>query len=245
MTAPNTTPPHSIDLAGIYQAITQKADAYKAIIASAHACSPEMSQDIFDGQLETYMQRLQRYLEDPANHKTGTPTLSLSQGQNIFLEVMQAGLSFSQVADHIYLSRLKGTGMAIGYQVTAKGLIYLAQKSGVISHASEVMLVLHGEPFRIRNTEDGRLVADHIAYFENRPPFSFDGFSVGYVYIHYPNGARELHYVTQSQLATQRAKSTKPSNYDGERFVKTKIIKAALANVPRTPQLSKAMDTDE
>lgn len=221
-----------VNIQSIHAAIAHpaKKEIYVAVIQKEHSCDKEQAENIFTAELEMYCSRLNKYVSDPANSNA---TLTDAQGVNIFLEVMQAGLSFSEESKHIYLSRLKGTGTAIGYQIQADGLIYQAQRAGSISHCSEPVIVQKGEQFTITNTPDGRHVANHTIHFDNRPPFTFENFLAGYVYVVYPNGARELSWITAARMAEHRAKSQKQANYNDESFIKTKIIKNALRKVRR------------
>lgn len=221
-----------VNIQSIHAAISQpaKKEIYVAVIQKEHGCDKEQAENIFASELEMYCSRLSKYVSDSSN---SAATLSDAQGVNVFLEVMQAGLSFSEESKHIYLSRLKGTGTSIGYQIQADGLIYQAQRAGAISHCSEAVIVQRGEQFSISNTPDGRHVANHVMFFDNRPTFNFSQLLAGYVYVVYPNGARELSWITASRMAEHRAKSQKQSSYNDESFIKTKIIKNALRKVRR------------
>lgn len=229
----------------IYETINKKKEIYIKIAQKTHQVDSEMATSIIDGELESYLTRLQKYWENPNAHKSGQPTLTSAQGVNIFLEVMQVGLSFSQSAGHVYVSRLKGTGSAVRYQVTADGLIYQAQKAGAIDHLSEPVLVQKGEPFSIKNTPEGRHVAIHEIIFEGRPPFNFNNFLVGYVYIIYPNGDRELSWISGSRMETYRNKSVNKYLYDDESFIQTKVIKQALRKVRKSPFMQQRVADDE
>lgn len=218
-----------IDFNNIYSTILSKENIYHDIIAKTHKVDKETAKRIFNSEVETFMNRLSEYA-------TGEPnaTLTIPQGGNIFLEVMNRGLSFSKSANHVYLSRLKGTGTAIGFQITADGLVYLAQKAGAIDHLSEPVLVQQGEQFSIRSTEDGRQVVDHIIKFDGRPPLTFENLLLGYIYIIYPNGNRELSWISKNRLSQYKDKSVNKSMYNDESFLQTKVIKHALRKVRKT-----------
>src|SRR5690606_12694866 len=198
--------------------------------AKVNNISPEAAKRVISGELEAYLNRLSVYL----NANQGS-NISLVQGCNIFLEVIQSGLSFSPIANHVYVSRLKGTGTSIGYKVTADGEIFQAQRSGAISHLSEPVLVVEGEQFSITVSPDGRHQAQHNISFNGRPKFSLDTFMVGYVYVIYPTGDRELHWISAERMKELRAKSQNPAMYNDESFVQTKVIKHALRKVRKTP----------
>lgn len=218
----------------IHRIIEAKRATYEGIAAKAHKTNHPVAERIINNELETYLNRLQGYWNDPQSHRNGDPTLTPAQGVNIFLEVVQSGLSFSKVAGHIYLSRLKGTGTAVGYQLTADGLIYKAQKAGAIDHLSEPVLVQQGEKFAINNTGDGKQVADHTILFDGRPKFNFDNLLLGYVYIVYPGGDRELSWIGRNRLEEYRQKSLNKNMYNDESFIQTKVIKHALRKVRKT-----------
>jgi len=217
-------------------AIIANKEIYIAIITKEHECTKEQAESLFDAELETFLQRVKKYISMHNNNPKNTNRqigIGYEQGVNIFLEVMQAGLSFSEESKHIYLFPLKGTGNLIGYQIQADGLIYQAQKAGAISHCSEVVLVQEGEQFAIANTQDGRHVANHEIIFNGRPRFNFQNFLLGYVYVVYPNGQRELSWITKTRLEEHRMKSSSPDMYNDESFIKTKVIKNALRKVRR------------
>ena len=86
------------DLNGIYQTIAGKMGIYEAITAKTHKVDEDTAKRIVTGELENFMTRVQNYLGEPKN---ANATITAAQGVNIFLEVMQAGLSFSQVANHV------------------------------------------------------------------------------------------------------------------------------------------------
>lgn len=223
----------NIDLNNIYSTIMSKKDIYEAIASKSYNVGPETAANIFHGELENYLTRISNYIS--ADPKNASATLTTDQGVNIFLEVMQNALSFSAIAGHLYLSRLKGTGTGIGYKTTADGEIYLAQKAGAISHLSEPVLVQIGEQFSIKSTTDGKQIAEHVLSFDNKPKFSIDNFLVGYVYIVYPTGDRELTWIGAQRIKELQSKSQKPIMYNDESFVQTKVIKHALRKVRKTP----------
>lgn len=218
----------------IHSQISKHLPTYEQIVQKSFSVDKEQAKNIVTAELTNYISRLRLYLNDPQHQRSGTPTLALDSAVNIFIEVMQNGLSFSTLANHVYLSRMKGTGMNVGFQITAEGEIYRAQRSGAIDHCSEVVLVLNGEFFEIVNTPDGRHVANHTLRFDGRPKFSADIFVVGYVYLVYPNGNRELSWMSKERLLELRAKGQSPAMYNDESFVKTKIIKHALKKVRKT-----------
>ena len=210
--------------------IAGKAAVYTAIASKVNAVTEDEAAKIIDGELESYLTRLYAYLLENKQ-----ATLTLAQGCNIFLDVIQSGLSFSPVANHVYVSRMKGTGTSIGYKVTADGAIYQAQRAGAIAHLSEPVLVLNGEQFSIISTPEGRHIANHVLSFQGRPQFNIEMFMVGYVYVIYPNGDRELSWISGQRMKELQAKSANPAMYNDESFVQTKVIKHALRKVRRTP----------
>lgn len=234
-----------LPLSAIYQRIADKRNIYEDIASKSHAVEIEKAKRIVNSELETYLTRLNEYWQDPNTHKKGAPTLTEAQGVNIFLEVLQSGLSFSKTANHIYLSRLKGTGTAIGYQLTADGMIYKAQKAGAIDHLSEPVLVQQGEKFAIKTTPEGKHIAEHTILFDGRPKFNFDNMLLGYVYIVYPNGDRELSWINRNRLDEYRSKSLNRNLYNDESFIQTKVIKHALRKVRKTDFMMEIEAEDE
>lgn len=216
----------------VYNQVMANIALYEQIAQKAHRIDADEAKRIVNAELSNYLARLKMYMSDPKNKDA---QLTIENGVNIFLEVMQAGLSFSSIANHVYISRMKGSGLNITYKVTADGEIYLAQKSGAIDHCSEPVLVWRGEMFSIINTPDGRHVAQHQMFFDGKPKFSLENMIAGYVYVVYPDGSRELSWLSQERLKELRAKSQNPAMYDDESFIQTKIIKHALRKVRKTP----------
>lgn len=231
-----------INLAGLHATILSKANIYEAIAAKSYGVDAETAKNIVNGELENYVTRLANYIADPKN---ASATLTTAQGTNIFLEVMQNALSFSAIANHVYISRMKGTGIAIGYKTTADGEIYQAQKAGAISHLSEPVLVQVGEQFAIESTPDGKHIAKHTLRFDGRPQFNLANFLVGYVYVVYPNNDRELTWISAERMKQLQAKSASPNMYNDESFVQTKVIKHAIRKVRKTPFMQQLQADDD
>lgn len=218
-----------MDLNEIYGAIIAKVDTYIPMAAQAHRCDNAAAERIVAAESEMLMTRLHEHMTTAKQ----PGALTTVQAVALFAKVLMSGLTFSEIADHVYISRLKGSGSAVAFQVTANGLLHLAKRAGAISHTSEVVLAIQGEPLSIESGPDGNFVVRHQIFFEGRPPFSFDIFTVGYMYITYPSGQRELHWIDRNRMAQFRQKSSKPASYDDERFVKTKVLRHCLKNVGR------------
>lgn len=197
------------------------------------------SEQVFNSELEAYKMRLFNSLNDAE--------ITVPIGVNIFLEVMQIGLSFAPAKEHIYLSRLKGTGKYLGYKVTIDGQIYQAQEAGAISHLSEPVIVTKEQDFKIVNTPDGKQLAVGDIVFDNQDNFKLANMKVGYVYIVYPNGERELSWITGKRLTELQAKSQNAYLYNDESFIQTKILLHALRKVRKTNSKLKTIqnETDE
>lgn len=214
----------------VVERILSKRETYERIIANTFSCELERAGFILDSELELFSERAKAYYMGEKN----PPQMTELQGMNIFVEVLQMGLSFNKASNHVYFSRLKGTGVSVGYQVTVNGLLYLAQKSGAISHVSEVVIVKQGEPFKIKTDENGKFYVEHEITFDNVEPFSYDQLSVGYVYVTYSSGDRELHWMSREKLDKSKAMSQKTETYNEENMLKSKIIKNALRYVRKT-----------
>lgn len=223
------------NLAEIYQAVSAKTDLTVKMVERSYSVDADAAKSIVAVEIENLMARLEKYWNDPTNHKTGSPTLTTAQAINIFTEVLQAGLSFSELADHVYVSRMKGSGSAVTYKTTVYGDLFLAQKAGAITHWSEPVLVHNDEPFLIVNSPEGYHVAEHKISFDGRPPFKIRDLKVGYAYISFPSGKRELSWISGNRLRENMAKSSKPGNYNDETFVQTKILRHALKKIRKTP----------
>lgn len=222
----------------IAEKIEKKRDVYIALIrstfnfsAQSDAEKTQIANDKFTAEKEIYIERLKSYYVDClAEHKTkgrAMPTLSIFQGANIFMEVMQTGLSFSETANHIYLAVMKGSRGAVSWSQSADGVVYLAQKSGAISHLSDVVIVRKGEKIAITN-ENGELKVKHSMEISDAPFEYRKDFLCGYVYVVYPGGYRELRVVTRQQMDDAYSMSRKPENYNKLSMLKSKVVRRAL-----------------
>lgn len=211
-------------IGAIYREIQSRGETFAKIAANARR--DEKPELIVETEIELFCNRLYSAL---SVKRPGT--ITVTQALAIFTKVLAAGLTFSEVANHIYLAQFPGSGGAITYHPTVDGYMHLARRAGLISNASEIVIVLQGERFSISNGQDGMLYANHEIFFEGRPKFTFDLFQVGYVYLTYPNGTRELHYVSRPRMEQIRSMSRDQSRYNDEGFVKTKILRHSLKYV--------------
>lgn len=211
-------------IGAIYNAVKARSETFAKIAAKAYRDeNPEL---IIETELELFCHRLYAAL---SAKRPGT--INETQALALFTKVIASGLTFSEVANHIYVSQFPGSGGVITYHPTVDGYMHLARRAGLISNASEIVVVLQGENFSIANGKDGMLYANHEIFFEGRPKFTFDLFQVGYVYLTYPNGSRELHYVSRPRMEELRSMSKDPSRYNDESFIKTKILRHSLKYV--------------
>lgn len=217
----------------IREKIEGKRSIYIDIISKTHDCTDVRAEQIFNSEIETYIIRLHSALTTP-DKKGNYPQITVASGVNIFLETMQEGLSVSVSANHIYIARLKGSGLNLAMQITIDGEIYQAQRVGAIDHLSEPVIVMKNEDFKIANTPDGRQVAVGEITFDSVEKFKLDNMKVGYVYIIYPGGERELTWITGERLKELRAKSQTPGQYDDESMIQTKILAHAMRKVRKS-----------
>lgn len=215
-------------LTEVLETLEKKRGIYISLIQSVFKVDKDMSENIFNGELENFKERSKTYYSEQKNQK---PTMSVLQGTNIFLEVIHLGLSFSKSADLIYLSRLKGTGTAVGYQPTVRGEIFLAMNSGAISHISEPVIVKNSEPFKLKTNDEGKLIAHHEIDFENQKFDYLKDFKIGYCYITYPNGDREISYTDKVKMDKSHSMSPAKAMYNDLTFLQSKVIRRALHSI--------------
>ncbi len=211
-------------LVEVLETLNKKRTVYLSLIQKVFNVDESMASNVFDSEIENFKERLKTYYDNEKNK----PTLTVLQGTNIFLEVIHLGLSFSKSADLVYLSRLKGTGTAIGYQPTVRGEIFMATNSGSISHISEPVIVKNSEDFRLRTNEQGKLIAHHEIDFSNQ---SFDyskDFKIGYCYITYPSGDREISFTDKVKMDKSYSLSPSKAMYNDITFLQSKVIRRAL-----------------
>lgn len=219
--------------------IQSKKNVYISLVSKNYGVEPETAENIFVSELEAFSERMKTYFNSEyVKNKNNTPTLSELQGTNIFLEVMQMGLSFAPAAGLVYVSRLKGTGTAVGYQITAKGEIYLAQRSGAIDYISDPVIVINSEEFQIKSNPDGTKYVDHTINFDRKESIEFlKDYKCGYVFITFPNGDKDLRWVDFSRMKKSYDMSPGKKNYNDISFLQTKVILRALRNIRKVPFL--------
>lgn len=227
-----------------FDKIEEKKATYLAIIEKAFNVDREASETIYIAELETYIERL-KFLYNSSKKK---PSLSVMHGTNIFLEVMTLGISFSSGADHIYLLVKKGQEGNIGYSLTVRGEIFLATRSGAISHVSPPVVIRKDTDFSVKTDSSGRLIPVHETSFDNLKPFTFDDFKAGYCWVVFSGGNRELFIIDHNRMSKYRSMSDSPSMYDDLSFIETKIVKRSLHNINKTSFVStqlQILDDDE
>lgn len=222
----------------IREKIEEKRDIYISLIKSnttylnqSEEEKESIANDLFTAELEMYIQRLKVYyfdcLEENKSKGTAMPTLSVFQGVNIFLEVLQTGLSFSETSNHIYLAQMIGSRGEVAWKYTSDAVVFLCQRSGAISHISDVIIVSKNEEFEVYN-ENGEFKVKHtITSMDGDFNYERD-FLCSYVYIIYPSGYRELRMVNRKQMDDAYKMSKRKSNYNMISMLKSKTVKRAL-----------------
>lgn len=222
----------------IREKIEEKRDIYISLIKSnttylnqSEEEKESIAGDLFTAELEMYIQRLKVYyfdcLEENKSKNTAMPTLSIFQGVNIFLEVLQTGLSFSETSNHIYLAQMIGSRGEVAWKDTADAVVFLCQRSGAISHISDVIIVSKSEDFEVYN-ENGEFKVKHtITSLDGDFDYQRD-FLCAYLYVIYPSGYRELRMVNRKQMDDAYKMSKRKQNYSMISMLKSKTVKRAL-----------------
>ena len=222
----------------IREKIEEKRDIYISLIKSnttylnqSEEEKESIANDLFTAELEMYIQRLKVYyfecLEENKSKGSAMPTLSIFQGVNIFLEVLQTGLSFSETSNHIYLAQMIGSRGEVAWKYTADAVVFLCQRSGAISHISDVIIVSKNEDFEVYN-ENGEFKVKH-SLKQLPDDFNYErDFLCGYVYVIYPSGYRELRMVNRKQMDDAYKMSRRKQNYNMISMLKSKTVKRAL-----------------
>lgn len=222
----------------ISEKIEAKRDIYISLIRSTFNFSPvndeektQIASDKFTAEKELYIERLKSYyidsLEEHKSKGTAMPTLSVFQGVNIFMEVIQSGLSFSEISNHIYLAVMIGSRGEVTWKMTSDAVVYMAQRVGAISHISDVVIVRNDEDFEVYN-ENGEFKVRHNLKFDNEEINYERDFLCGYVYVVYPSGYRELRLINRQQMDDAYKMSRKQANYNKISMLKSKVVKRAL-----------------
>lgn len=231
----------AFQLKEVISKITEKKSIYLSVIKTANPdISNDVAEDIFTSELENFTSRVVTYANEEVSEERPMPTLSVLQGTNIFIEVLALGLSFSESADLVYISRLKGSGTSIAWKTTVRGEIYLAIRSGAIRHVTDPVIVWVGDDFSIKTSHCGTKTEVH--HTQNvRPrdtPFTFESnFMAGYCWVVYADGSRELSFVDYPRMNEARKLSTKPKNYNSISMLQSKIVKRALRLVNKNIRL--------
>lgn len=224
----------------IREKIEEKRDIYISLIRSTFNFSSvndeektQIASDKFTAEKELYIERLKSYyidsLEEHKSKGSAMPTLSVFQGVNIFLEVIQSGLSFSEVSNHIYLAVMVGSRGEVTWKMTSDAVVYMAQRVGAISHISDVVIVRKDEEedFEVYN-ENGEFKVKHSMKFDDEEINYERDFLCGYVYVIYPSGYRELRLINRQQMDDAYKMSSRKSNYNKISMLKSKVVKRAL-----------------
>ncbi len=222
----------------ISEKIEAKRDIYISLIRSTFNFSSvndeektRIASDKFTAEKELYIERLKSYyidsLEEHKSKGSAMPTLSVFQGVNIFMEVIQTGLSFSETSNHIYLAVMIGSRGEVAWKLTSDAVVYMSQRVGAISHISDVVVVRKDEDFEVYN-EDGEFKVKHSLKFDSEDINYERDFLCGYVYVIYPSGYRELRMVNRQQMDDAYKMSNRKSNYNKISMLKSKVVKRAL-----------------
>lgn len=231
---------NNFKLEEVLDTLRKKKKVYLSLIQKVFKADEFMAENIFDSELENFKERLKTYYSS----QKIKPTMNVLQGTNIFLEVLHLGLSFSTGSDLIYVSRLKGTGTAVGYQVTVRGEIYLATNSGAISHISEPVIVTNKDKFSLKTNDTGHLIANHeINLSDNQ--FTYADFKIGYCYLTYPDGSREISFTDKTKMDKSRGLSPSESMYNDTAFLQAKVIRRALKNIRKMALLNQMEVVDD
>lgn len=221
--------------------ITEKRPIYLSVIKTANPdISTEVAEDIFSSELENFKNRVVTYANEEVSEGRVMPSLSVLQGTNIFIEVLSLGLSFSESADLVYISRLKGSGTSIAWTTTVRGEIFLSIRSGAIRHVTDPVIVWVGDNFSITTSDCG--TKNEVLHTQKqRPrdtPFTFESnFLAGYCWVVYADGSRELTFIDFPRMQEFRKLSSKPKNYDSISMLQSKIVKRALRLVNKNIRL--------
>lgn len=231
----------AFELKEVIAKITEKKPIYLSVIKTANPdISNEVAEDVFSSELENFKNRVVTYANDEVSEGRAMPSLSVLQGTNIFIEVLSLGLSFSESADLVYISRLKGSGTSIAWTTTVRGEIYLSIRSGAIRHVTDPVIVWVGDNFSITTSDCGTKNEVHHTQ-KQRPrdtPFSFEAnFLAGYCWVVYADGSRELSFIDYPRMQEFRKLSSKPKNYDSISMLQSKIVKRALRLVNKNIRL--------
>lgn len=177
--------------------------------------------------------------------------LAVEIGANIFLEVIQAGMSFSSEANHIYLQPNFQNSKKLDYYTTPEGDIYRCQRAGSINHTTKTVMVYEGEPFKFGTNNEGKQIILHQGQlYQQKPPIV-----AGYFFIVFSDGSREPYWMDMADVdrlkKRSRGKNGGPnelySSFNGgidPGFFGAKLIKHGLKDIRKTPIYGAAIEDD-
>jgi RecT family len=166
----------------------------------------------------------------------------------VFLDVISNGLSFSGQLKHVYMMTRNvkdgkgGFQKRLVYSTSPDGKTFLAQKAGSIDRVTKPIMVYEGDDFGIGTKENGEPVVIH----KPKIPRTSNKLIAGYVYIVFPDGAREPYWMDMADM--DRLKKYSAKNNRGEAnalysagesgqpdagFFGAKLINFALKNIRR------------
>lgn len=216
----------------VSESIQTRKSVYMSVIQRVFNVNEDLANHIFYMELECFVERLKKYyIDSTTSSRPFTPTLTVLQGTNIFLEVLTMGLSFSKGKDLVYLSRLTGTGTAVGYDITVRGRIFRAIKAGSIKYISEPIIVRENDKFFLKTNELGVQVPHHEVTEFNKD-FSFEkDFKLAYCFITHANNDKTLSIIDKAQMLNSYEKSNNKHIFNQQNMLRAKCIKNALKNI--------------
>ena len=224
--------------------LEDRSEKFVSIYQAVHGCSKSDAENYFQVELFNFKQGILQnsYLSDCEEISViGT-----------FLEVISNGLSFDRSANHIYLiPRNTKVGnnwvKRLTYSYAADGLIQLTLQAGSISNCSTPTVVFEGDEIKIRNI-NGTTEIDHSPSIPRKTGTILGGYCV----LTLPNGSKDAFWFDISEIERLKEFSKKANksknNPEGKTnelyssgasgqidlgFLRTKIVKAALRNLPK------------
>jgi recombinational DNA repair protein RecT len=133
----------------------------------------------------------------------------------VFLDVISNGLSFSGQMNHVYMmTRNVKTGRKengkdvyekrLTYSTAPDGKIYMAQKAGSIERVTKPIIVYEGDTWGVQQTEGLATIT-----YQKRQPRSSNKIIAGFVYVIFPDGAREPFWMDADDIERLKAYSAK------------------------------------
>jgi hypothetical protein len=182
------------------------AERFAKIFAAVHGVDLARAAQMFEVERFSFMRKLS---------EAAIVDVTDVSRMGVFLDVISNGLSFSGQMNHVYMmARNVKTGRKengkdvyekrLTYSTAPDGKIYMAQKAGSIERVTKPVIVYEGDTWGVQQTEGVATIT-----YVKRQPRSSNKIIAGFVYVIFPDGAREPFWMDADDIERLKAYSAK------------------------------------